>query len=171
MKKSINLVILISLLLLGCSSETETRLADNSRPLLAQEEGQKLPIGAKIILEEQVIELEVAQTSEQQRLGLMYRKSLAKNRGMIFVFDQLRPVRFWMKNVSIPLDMIFLANGQVKAVISEVPPCNVDPCPTYGPDSLINQVIELGSGQAVELGIEEGDRLEIEFLKNPPSIE
>ena len=83
MTKSINLVILVSLLLLGCSSEIEPQLADNLLPLLAQEEGQKLPIGAKIILEEQVIELEVAQTPEQQRIGLMYRKSLDKNRGMI----------------------------------------------------------------------------------------
>ena len=158
--------IIISLILLGCSPVTEEKLTQSSSQLIAQAP-QNLPIEAKLNVGENLINLEVAQTPEQQRIGLMYRKSLAENRGMIFVFEELRPVSFWMKNVSISLDMIFLANGKVKAVISEVPPCNVDPCPTYGPDAVVNQVIELKSGRAAELGIKEGDRLEIEFLKNP----
>ncbi|MEM8779535.1 MAG: DUF192 domain-containing protein, partial [Cyanobacteria bacterium P01_G01_bin.49] len=163
MNQSISLIVLISLFLLGCSSATKTQFTDNSPQLIAQEERQDLPIEAKIKIGEQVIELEAARTPEQQSIGLMYRDSLAENRGMIFVFEELRPVRFWMKNVSIPLDMIFLANGKVKAVISAVPPCQADPCPTYGPDGLVNQVIELSSGRAVELGIKEGDNLDIEF--------
>ncbi|MEA5536254.1 DUF192 domain-containing protein [Crocosphaera sp. XPORK-15E] len=168
MNKTISLIIVCSLLLLGCSPSTEAKLKENSSPIIAQENGQLLPIEATVKMGEQVIELEVAKTPEQQQIGLMYRKSIEKNRGMIFLFDELRPVRFWMKNVTIPLDMIFLANGKVKAIISEVPPCNSDPCPTYGPDSLVNQVIELGGGEAKKLGIKEEDKLDIKFLENSP---
>ncbi|MEA5510217.1 DUF192 domain-containing protein [Crocosphaera sp. UHCC 0190] len=166
MNKTINLIIVCSLLLLGCSPSTEAKFKDNSSSVISQGNGQKLPIEATINVGEKVIELEVAKTPEQQQIGLMYRKSIEKNQGMIFLFEELRPVRFWMKNVTIPLDMIFLANGKVKAVISEVPPCNSDPCPTYGPETLVNQVIELGGGQARELGIKEGDKLDVKFLDN-----
>lgn len=168
MTKAISFMMIMSLLLLGCYPKNEAKLTHNSSQIIAQKTGQKLPIGATVNIDGQILELEVAKTPEQQRIGLMYRQSVPDNRGMMFVFDELRPVRFWMKNVSIPLDMIFLANGKVKAVISDVPPCNVDPCPSYGPDALINQVIELGGGRAAELGIKEGDRLEVEWLKKSP---
>ncbi len=165
MFKKISLMVLMSLLLLGCSPSTEAKYGkDFSQEIQAK--GQKLPIGAKVKIGENTVELEVAKTPEQKQMGLMYRESLQENRGMIFLFEQLRPVKFWMKNVSIPLDMIFLANGKVKAVLDNVPPCNVTPCPTYGPENLVNQVIELRGGRAGELGIKEGDQLEIEFLEN-----
>ncbi|HAC64596.1 MAG TPA: DUF192 domain-containing protein, partial [Cyanothece sp. UBA12306] len=132
-------------------------------------EAQKLPVTAKTKIGQQVIELEVAQTPEQQQLGLMYRQSLEDNRGMLFPFDPPRPVKFWMKNVSIPLDMIFLLDGEVKAIENNVPPCNQTPCPTYGPSIAIDidQVIELRGGRAEELGIKPGDLLKIEFLSTP----
>ncbi|MDJ0597334.1 MAG: DUF192 domain-containing protein [Crocosphaera sp.] len=150
---------------MGCSPSTQAEYPKDGTQEMA-ENGQNLPIEATIKINETVIELEVAKTREQQKIGLMYRQSLDENRGMIFVFDQIRPVKFWMKNVNIYLDMIFLVNGKVKAVLSNVPPCSVDPCPTYGPENLVNQVIELRGGRAKELGIEAGDELEIEFIEN-----
>ncbi len=165
MFKQVSIMVLIGFFLIGCSPSTEAKyreeLSQNS-----QENGQKLPIEAQIKLGEETIELEVAKTPEQQQMGLMYRQSLEKNRGMIFLFEQLRPVKFWMKNVKISLDMIFLTNGTVKAVLINVPPCSVDPCPTYGPENLVNQVIELRGGRAEELGIKPGDKLKIEFREN-----
>jgi uncharacterized membrane protein (UPF0127 family) len=74
---------------------------------------------------------------------------------------------FWMKNVSIPLDMIFLKDGIVKAVLLNVPPCAVDPCPVYGPNTMVNQVIELAGGRAKELGVKEGDKIKIESISRP----
>ncbi|MEL4895665.1 DUF192 domain-containing protein [Crocosphaera sp. Alani8] len=168
MLRKISLILLITLFLVGCSPSTQAKYPQDVTQEIT-ENGQQLPISATFTIEETLIELEVAKTPEQQQMGLMYRQSLEENRGMIFVFDQLRPVRFWMKNVNISLDMIFLADGRVKAVIDNVPPCSVDPCPTYGPENLVNQVIELRGGRAEELGIEPGDELEIEFLENTSS--
>ncbi len=127
--------------------------------------GQTLPITAKVTIAGQEIDLEVARTPEQQNLGLMFRRELAANRGMLFPFEPPRPVSFWMKNTLIPLDMIFLRDRVVQAVIANVPPCVADPCPSYGPSVAIDQVIEIPGGRASQLGIREGDRLEITYLR------
>ncbi len=165
MFKKISSILLISIFLMGCSPSTQAKYPKDVTQDIT-ENGQQLPITATVTIKETLIELEVAKTSEQKQIGLMYRKSLDKNRGMIFLFEQLRPVNFWMKNVNISLDMIFLVNGRVRAVLSNVPPCSVDPCPTYGPENLVNQVIELRGGRAEELGIKPGDKLKIEFREN-----
>jgi uncharacterized protein len=133
------------------------------RIVQALEQGQELPITATAQIGKQIIQLEVAQTPQQQAMGLMYRKRLADNRGMLFPFQPPQPVKFWMQNTVIPLDMIFLYQGNVKAVIANVPPCQESPCPTYGPDNVvIDQVIELRGGRAKELGVSAGDRLNVQ---------
>jgi hypothetical protein len=126
---------------------------------------QTLPISAKAQINNHSIELEVAKTSEQQNMGLMYRTSLPNDGGMLFEFKPAQSVNFWMKNCKISLDMIFLQDGVVEAIKLSAPPCTTDPCPTYGPNTAVNQVIELRGGRAAELGIKVGDRIKIEFLQ------
>ncbi|MEP0787746.1 MULTISPECIES: DUF192 domain-containing protein [Cyanophyceae] len=126
--------------------------------------GQTLPISAKAIIAGEAIALEVARTPEQQAMGLMYRTSLADDRGMLFEFGTPRPIGFWMKNTLIPLDMIFMRDGVVKFIAANVPPCTTSICPTYGPDTPTDRVIELRGGRAAELGLKVGDRVTIEQL-------
>ncbi|MEM6426202.1 MAG: DUF192 domain-containing protein [Cyanobacteria bacterium P01_D01_bin.128] len=130
-------------------------------PILTEELAalaQSLPITAQAQIGSELIQLEVATTRQEQSLGLMFRDELADDRGMLFPFETPRPVQFWMKNVFIDLDMIFLRDGVVQAIASDVPPCVADPCPTYGPrDVVIDQVIELRGGRADELGVSQGD--------------
>jgi uncharacterized protein len=166
----------LSGLLLACAapSSSVTPTSQSQRQLIAQPAqkstpqnlGQQLPITAQTKIKGQVIQLEVAQTPQQQATGLMYRTTLAANRGMLFAFGSPRPVGFWMKNTLIPLDMVFLHNGEVKAIQAQVLPCKANPCPTYGPgpNTLIDQVIELRGGRTAELGLQAGDRLTIQFL-------
>ncbi|NJN02597.1 MAG: DUF192 domain-containing protein [Leptolyngbyaceae cyanobacterium RM1_1_2] len=117
-----------------------------------------------------MIQLEVAVTPQQQALGLMYRAELPPDRGMLFQFEFPRPANFWMKNVPVPLDMVFIRQGEVQAIAAEVPPCMSEPCPTYGPGQLlIDQVIELRSGRAAELGLEVGDTVVITVLSDTPN--
>ncbi|NEP16388.1 MAG: DUF192 domain-containing protein [Leptolyngbya sp. SIO4C1] len=134
--------------------------------------GQILPITAQAAVGSEVIQLEVAQTAEQQATGLMYRTALADNRGMLFPFESPRRTAFWMKNVPIALDMVFLLNGRVQAIQAEAPPCATEPCPVYGPSRLlVDQVIELRGGRAAELGLEPGDRIEISSLSETEPAE
>lgn len=145
-------------------SPTETTDTPNSFNVFGP--GQLLPITAEADLAGTTVQLEVAETRQQQALGLMYRTELADDRGMLFPFEFPRRASFWMKNVPISLDMIFLLEGQVQAIAENVPPCEAEPCPTYGPGSLlVDQVIELRGGRAAEIGLQPGDSVEIRQIE------
>jgi hypothetical protein len=125
---------------------------------------QALPISAATTIANQQIALEVARTPHQKEKGLMYRTSLAGNRGMVFVYEPPKPVSFWMRNMKIPLDMVFLRDGQVKLLKVNVPPCSTNSCPIYETDIAIDQVVELRAGRAAQLGLKIGDRVNIKFF-------
>ena len=101
----------------------------------------------------------------------MFREALADNRGMFFPFSYPRITRFWMKNCLVPLDMIFLKNGKIVAIADSVPPCHsaAEDCPLYGPNVLVDGVLELRSGRAKELNLRTNERLDIEFWDISPS--
>ncbi|MEA5600663.1 DUF192 domain-containing protein [Nostoc sp. UHCC 0252] len=161
------LSMLLSVLLMGCSVPTTAKPpipTSGSQTPAPESLGQKLPISAKAILPDgTTIQLEVAKTPQQQQMGLMYRPALPDNRGMLFGFPSPRPVSFWMKNVPVALDMVFLQNGVVKYIQASAPPCASEPCPTYGPNTPIDKVIELRSGRAAELRLKVGDIVKIQF--------
>jgi uncharacterized protein len=167
---------IVGILLLGCTMPVLAKPQSLAKPQLhtapkLTAQGQKLPETAQIVINGQTILLEVAKTPAEQEIGLMNRTNLAKDRGMVFMFANPSPVRFWMKNTLIPLDMIFLSNGVVKYISAATPPCKADPCPSYGSDQKtdIDRVIELRSGRAVELKLKVGDRLKIQDLQ-PNSV-
>ncbi len=159
LKTSLSVAALI--LLSGCSTLSSVKkMTANASPQI--EQGQQLPTTAIALIKDATIQLEVAQTPQQQATGLMFRESLADDRGMLFPFPNERMARFWMKNVPISLDMIFLNGDRVVGIASDVPPCKTEPCPVYGPNALVDGVIELRGGRARELAVEVGDTIEIQ---------
>lgn len=168
----------LSLLLLGCATSVPAKVIET--PLTSgtalptpslisaapKAKVQMLPISATAEMAGQPIMLEVARTPQEQEIGLMNRTELAADRGMLFAFVPPKPVSFWMKNTLIALDMVFIREGQVKAIASCVPPCTADPCPTYPSGVAIDQVIELRGGRAAEIGLKVGDPVKIQF-KSP----
>lgn len=163
MKTKVNLSIIFLALLCSCSPIVSARkiIANASTEI---QQGQMLPITATAEIAGETINLEVAQTPEQQATGLMFRESLAGDRGMLFPFKSERVASFWMKNVPISLDMIFLNGEKIMHIASDVPPCEVDPCPVYGSGALVDRVIELRGGRAKELGIKPGNTISIQKL-------
>lgn len=156
----------IALAVIGCQALEQQVLeqqgVESQRPNVAiAGVSQILPITAQAVIGETVIDLEVAKTPAQQALGLMYRSELADNRGMLFPFDPPQLVSFWMKNCLISLDLIFIYEGEVIDMAENAPPCYEVTCPTYGPNQIIDQVLELRGGRAAELGLTRGDRLKI----------
>ncbi|WP_217650674.1 DUF192 domain-containing protein [Spirulina major] len=170
------IIVVIGFGLGSCATPTEPSTSDPSSRTESQvitdlsSSSQILPIEAIATVPSKNIELqlEVARTPAQQSLGLMNREldSLPEDQGMLFPFDPPRPVTFWMKNVQINLDMIFLREGVVVAIAADVPPCTSDPCPTYGPPVVVDQVIEVRGGQSQKMGLAVGDRITLEFLQN-----
>ncbi|MGE0726265.1 MAG: DUF192 domain-containing protein, partial [Alphaproteobacteria bacterium] len=75
--------------------------------------------------------VELAFTDAQQMQGLMFRRSLAPDRGMLFVYQADAPLAMWMKNTYIPLDMLFMrADGRISNIIENVPPETLDSRPS-----------------------------------------
>lgn len=101
--------------------------------------------------------VEVARTVEEQAQGLMYRSSLAPDRGMIFPFETPRQASFWMKNTLIPLDMVFIrADGSIANIEANTVPLSLQP--VYS-DGEVTAVLEIAGGRSAELGIAPGDKV------------
>ena len=96
-------------------------------------------------------EVEMALTPGQQAQGLMYRRDLAGDAGMLFVYARDKPIRMWMKNTLIPLDMLFLArDGRVVRVVERAVPRSLRTISSGGD---VAAVLELNGGTASRLGI------------------
>jgi uncharacterized membrane protein (UPF0127 family) len=101
--------------------------------------------------------VEVANTAEQQSMGLMFRRSLGPNKGMIFPFDPPQFASFWMKNTLIPLDMIFIrADGKIARIATAKP---LDETPVLSGDTVV-AVLEIRGGRSAQLGIRAGDKVD-----------
>jgi uncharacterized protein len=100
------------------------------------------------------VQAEIVDTPETIQRGLMFRKSLGPNEGMLFVFEQAGFYPFWMKNTLIPLDILFIRADGTVVRISNAVPMSLDPLPAGEP---IAAVLEIRGGRAAELGIKEGD--------------
>jgi len=104
------------------------------------------------------VAVEVASTGPQRELGLMYRKHLDDNAGMIFVFPDAAPRNFWMHNTPIPLDMIFAdANGVVTGIVANAEPFSDK---LLGVEGNSEYVLEVNGGFCAKNGIKPGDRMD-----------
>mgnify|MGYP001558168719 CR=1 FL=1 len=107
------------------------------------------------------IRVEYAVTPEERQKGLMNLSSLNKNFGMIFIFPEEKNQSFWMKNVLIPLDLIFISsNGKINE-IATLNPCSAEPCSVYNSKNPAKYVIEVNAGSTEKWKILESDILEI----------
>jgi uncharacterized membrane protein (UPF0127 family) len=102
--------------------------------------------------------VEFADTDRTREYGLMCRRALAADRGMLFDFKTpVDGAAFWMRNTLIPLDIIYIKpDGTVLSIARNVPALDESPVPAGG---RIRAVLELASGRAAQLGILPGDRI------------
>ncbi|MBY5552476.1 DUF192 domain-containing protein [Rhizobium leguminosarum] len=101
--------------------------------------------------------VEIAATPDQRARGLMFRKTMADDAGMIFDFDQPRRVTMWMENTILPLDMLFADDtGTIRHIKEKAVPYSRDII-----DSMVavKYVVELNAGVVAKLGIKPGDRI------------
>ncbi len=110
-------------------------------------------------------QVELALTNAQRAKGLMHRKELAPDAGMIFIFRDERMHSFWMSNTLIPLDIIFIKkNGRIVNIEAMAKP--LDEGPRYSSIEPSRAVLEIPGGRAKELGIKPGDIIRHAFLGN-----
>ncbi len=106
--------------------------------------------------------VELARTSEERAVGLMYRDRLPPDAGMLFVNDREQVVGMWMKNTLIPLDMLFIgSDGRILQIVERTVPLSTRLIKSKQP---VRAVLELNGGTADRLGIKPGDRVRHEIF-------
>lgn len=136
---SILITVLLALLLPSCS---KSRLEKS----LVKINGTEIPV-------------EIAKTPQERQQGLMERKKLDKESGMLFVFEQEQRLSFWMKNTSIPLSIAYISkNGEIKEILDMKPFSEASIRSKWS----VKYALEVNQGFFVEHKIKEGDTVEID---------
>ena len=143
------LLVLLALAGAGCGPPTAGLEALGMRTV-------KLPGGREISAE-----VETNQIDMQK--GMMFRDSLPRGRGMLFMHEKPGLYPYWMYQVRIPLDMLWMdADHRIVEISADTPPCKTkaSQCANYGGHQQAQFVLELGGGEARRWGLHEGDRLD-----------
>ncbi|ODN70120.1 hypothetical protein A6302_02542 [Methylobrevis pamukkalensis] len=102
--------------------------------------------------------MELALTADQRSEGLMYRREMAPDHGMLFDMERVAPAHFWMRNTYISLDIIFIEkNGRVATIAANTEPLSER---MIGSGVPVRFVLELVAGTAAKIGLAPGDRVD-----------
>ena len=132
-------------------------------PLAARAEGGLEPLEITTASGQHTFQVEIANNEASREKGLMFRRFMPADRGMLFEFEKNEPVSFWMKNTYIPLDMVFIArDGVVTHIAANAEPLSEAIVPSGGP---CVAVLELNGGVAARIGLAPGDKVKAAFFK------
>jgi uncharacterized membrane protein (UPF0127 family) len=144
-----------SVSLIGCKPDQPT--AATTQPAPAGSAESRLPT-TRMSIGGESFNLEIAYRPEDQEAGLMNRKSMADDHGMIFVFPAERNLTFWMKNTLMPLDIVYLDRGGRVVSVKHMKPLDESAVPSDGPAMY---AIELNAGAAARAGVKAGDVVKV----------
>ena len=131
--------------------------ARQAAPQTAEQHAATLPLVIRTASGAHRFNVEVARTPAEQARGLMFRRSLPDDGGMLFPMEPPRTASFWMKDTLIPLDILFVhTDGSIAFMKAQAQPYDRTPVSAGVP---VAAVLELRGGRAAELGISEGDRV------------
>ena len=114
------------------------------------------------------IDIQIADSDFDRELGLMFRKSMEENQGMLFIFPQSQIQRFWMRNTLIPLDMIFINSQKQIVTIRENTKVLSDQ--TYASTEPAKYVLEVNAGFCKKFDIKVGDKVSWARTSRPSKI-
>ena len=121
----------------------------------------RYPLTPKLSINGHTFTYEIAITPAQLSKGLGGHTPLAADHGMLFVFDRKEQFQFWMKDMTFPLDMIWIDDTKVVDISKNVPvPVTGQQLPIFSPKAPVNRVFEVNAGTADKLGLKEGDTVE-----------
>jgi uncharacterized protein len=109
-------------------------------------------------------QVEVARNDQERSKGLMFRRDLPQDQGMLFDFERVQPVSMWMRNTYISLDMIFIRpDGTIARIAQNTEPLSTRIIPSGEP---VLAVLELAAGSVEKRSIKAGDRVLHPLFKN-----
>jgi len=115
---------------------------------------------------EQRLDVEIANSDATRARGLMFRRSLGPDQGMLFLYDGEQPISMWMRNTYISLDMIFIrADGRIQSIARNTEPFSESVIRSGGP---VSAVLEIAAGEAKRYGLKVGDEVRHSRFGNTP---
>ena len=108
------------------------------------------------------VHVEVADSRRERERGLMGRRELPDDAGMVFVFPTDSTSAFWMKDTLIPLSIAFYDESGRIVRILDMEPCRRDPCALYDPEASYRGALEVNRGAFERWGVRKGDVLRLE---------
>lgn len=109
---------------------------------------------------ERRFKVELAVKDNERQRGLMYRDALGEDEGMLFLFEEMGPLSFWMKNTWIPLDMLFIDDElTVVGIVEDAAPMTTTP---RSPGGRSRFVLEVKGGLSQQLGMKAGQKVRFE---------
>ena len=153
MKNTIALLLIISgLVFTSCKNENTT---SNKEDVIAFTQEGTLKITKPDSTVAASLKIEIAETDYETETGLMYRKSMAENEGMLFIFDEIQERYFYMKNTNIPLDIIYIkADKTIGSIAKNAEPLNEESLPSGVP---IQFVLEINARLSDKWNLQPGD--------------
>lgn len=122
-----------------------------------------------VIINNNRIEIEIAQTDAEQTRGLSNRPALPADSGMLFIFPQPKIPVFWMKEMRFPLDFIWINNNAVVDITADVPSPTSTVLLHYRPDQPVSYVLEVNAGWTKAHGVKIGDQVKfIDIITSTP---
>ena len=146
------LALLVALVFLSACSEPTTRPEDIGTRLITMPGGQRVRVEVKIL-------------AEDIMRGMMFREKLDPDRGMMFLHKPAGRYAYWMYQVKIPLDIIWMDDqGNIVEISANTPPCphaTASLCPVFGGSKTAQVVLELAGGMAAKYGLATGMRVSL----------
>jgi len=143
MMKRLSIIPLLLLLLVALfACHKQLPVESDSQDLYRFHPEGKLTISAPDSSTATNLIIEIADDSIEQTRGLMDRDSLLANQGMLFIFEDVAPRQFWMKNTYIPLDILFIdAEGFIRHIVKNAKPLDETPLPSVEPAKYVLEVM------------------------------
>jgi len=154
--------ILLFVFLAFASCKNETKQEIKTESISFTKEGVLSVITTETDSIKANFDIEIADTEYETQTGLMYRPSMQKNRGMLFIFPDVSPRSFYMKNTEFPLDIIYIDEGQkIVSFQKNAQPYNENSLPSK---ASAKYVLEINAGLSDQLDLQVGDS--ISFSRN-----
>jgi uncharacterized protein len=110
-----------------------------------------------------VVTAEIADDAAERTQGLMFRTDLPEGQGMLFVFDTVNVLSFWMRNTLIPLDILYFDDAGNFVSGTTMVPCEADPCTVYPSGQPARYALEVPAGFLEEHQVGVGWKMSVEY--------
>lgn len=150
-----NIMLLAIALVMMASCKEEPKKVIKTAPVIFTKEGSLEIKKAETDSVLTVLDIEIAETDYETQTGLMYRKGMDENQGMLFIFPKATPHSFYMKNTEFPLDIIYIdENLSIASFHENAQPFSEESLPSRVP---VQYVLEINAGLVEKWGLQIGD--------------